>query len=76
MPVNTKRKRIVAPAVPRGRGAKFQADLAPAEDRTVPRVRIEWTPRQLVRLAELASADVAHPPTGKLIRAMRDRGVR
>jgi hypothetical protein len=134
MPTKTKRKRTAASAVPRARRTKFQADLAPAEDRTVralkadlqlssntdflsdavalygwavserkqghrivsesadgerrilvfprlervapesalPRVRIEWTPRELESLAELASKDAAKAPTGKLIRAMRD----
>jgi len=38
----------------------------------LPRVRIEWTERELERLAELASADAAASPTDKLIRAMRD----
>ena len=133
MPANTKRKRVLPSAKTRARRSKFQADLAPAEDRTVralkedlqlssntdlfsdavalyrwavserkqgrrivsesadgerrilvfprlervapegalPRVRIEWTERELERLAELASADSASPPTDKLIRAMR-----
>jgi hypothetical protein len=43
-----------------------------APDRALPRVRIEWTPRELESLAELAFADAAIPPTGKLISAMRD----
>jgi hypothetical protein len=43
-----------------------------APESALPRVRIEWTPRELESLAELASKDAAKAPTGKLIRAMRD----
>src|ERR1019366_9360914 len=35
MALNTRKKRIEAPAIGRRRKAKFQADLAPAEDRTM-----------------------------------------
>lgn len=35
MALKTSKKRIVAPAISRPRKTKFQADLAPAEDRTV-----------------------------------------
>jgi hypothetical protein len=35
MPISTKRKGVVPPAGPHARRAKFQADLAPAEDRAV-----------------------------------------
>ena len=35
MALKTRKKRIEAPAISRSRKAKFQADLAPAEDRTV-----------------------------------------
>ena len=38
----------------------------------LPHVRIAWAERELERLAELASADAAAPPTDKLIHAMRD----
>jgi hypothetical protein len=119
MPISTKRKGVVPPAGPHARRAKFQADLAPAEDRAVralkedlrlsgntdllpdavalyrwavserkqghrivreradgerrilvfprfervapegalPSVRIEWTPRELERLAEPRNLD-------------------
>jgi hypothetical protein len=35
MALNTRKRRIAVPAVSRPRKTKFQADLAPAEDRTV-----------------------------------------
>jgi hypothetical protein len=35
MALNTRKKRIEAPAISRRRKAKFQADLAPAEDRSL-----------------------------------------
>jgi hypothetical protein len=35
MALKTRKKRIEAPAISQSRKAKFQADLAPAEDRTV-----------------------------------------
>jgi hypothetical protein len=35
MPLKTRKKRLGAPAITRPRKAKFQADLAPAEDRAV-----------------------------------------
>src|SRR5712691_13007256 len=35
MALKTRKKRIEAPAISRRRKAKFQADLAPAEDRTI-----------------------------------------
>src|ERR1039458_5040610 len=35
MALKTRKKRIEAPAISRSRKAKFQADLAPAEDHTV-----------------------------------------
>jgi hypothetical protein len=134
MPPNSKRKRAAALPVRRTRRSKFQADLAPAEDRTVralkkelqlssntdflsdavalyrwavserkqghrivsesahgerrvlvfprlervapdealPRVGIDWTKRELKRLAEMASAEEANPPTDALIRALQD----
>jgi hypothetical protein len=134
MPPNTKRKRVAAPAVRRARRTKFQADLAPADDRSVralkkelqlssntdfladavalyrwavserrqghrivsesahgerrvlvfprlervapdealPRVRIDWTRRELKHLAEMAAAEEANPPTDALVRALRD----
>ncbi len=43
-----------------------------APDVVLPRVDIEWTPRELESLAELASAAEANPPTEALIRALRD----
>jgi hypothetical protein len=43
-----------------------------APDRSLPRVEIEWTERELESLAELASAREANRPTEALIRAMRD----
>jgi hypothetical protein len=134
MALKTRKKRIEAAPNNRPRKAKFQADLAPAEDRTVrllkeelqltsntdflsdavalfrwavserklgnrivsestrgerkvllfprlervapdkslPRVEIKWTERELGSLAELASAGDADRPTEALIRAMRD----
>jgi hypothetical protein len=43
-----------------------------APDVALPRVEIQWTERELERLAELASAPEANQPTENLIRAMRD----
>src|SRR5690349_7025425 len=43
-----------------------------APDLALPRVEIQWTERELARLAELASAAEAQPPTEALIRALRD----
>jgi hypothetical protein len=132
--LKTKSKRLQSSASKYPRKAKFQADLAPAEDRTMrvlkeelqlssntdflsdalalfrwavserklghriisesasgerkvlvlprlervapdvalPRVEIQWTERELERLAELASAPQASRPTEALILAMRD----
>jgi hypothetical protein len=42
-----------------------------APEASLPRVEIPWTERELVSLAELASAE-PQPPTEALIRAMRD----
>jgi hypothetical protein len=43
-----------------------------APDLALPRVEIQWTERELARLAELASAPEANPPTEALIRALRE----
>jgi hypothetical protein len=43
-----------------------------APEFSLPRIEIQWTARELESLAELASASNANPPTGALIRAMRD----
>jgi hypothetical protein len=134
MPAKTKKGHVAAQQASRPRKVKFQADLAPAEDRALrllkqelqltsntdlladavalfrwavlerkrghriisettsgernvlvfprlervapdlvlPRVEIKWTERELARLAELASAPDANPPTEALIRALRD----
>ena len=42
-----------------------------APDAALPHTRIQWTPRELESLAELASAPQPNPPTEALIRAMR-----
>jgi hypothetical protein len=43
-----------------------------APDEALPRVGIDWTKRELKRLAEMASAEEANPPTDALIRALQD----
>jgi hypothetical protein len=37
----------------------------------MPRIKIQWTERELESLAELVAAEKAPRPTGALIRAMR-----
>ena len=43
-----------------------------APDLLLPRVDIQWTERERLSLAKLASAAEASPPTETLIRALRD----
>ena len=43
-----------------------------APDLVLPRVEIEWTGRELERLAKLAAKADANRPTDALVRAMRD----
>ena len=43
-----------------------------APDLLLPRVEINWTGRELESLAELLTGPEASPPTGALIRALRD----
>jgi|ERR1039458_4015074 hypothetical protein len=43
-----------------------------APEFSLPRLEIQWTPRELESLAKLASAPEANRPTEALIRAMRD----
>jgi len=43
-----------------------------APDLMLPCIEVKWTERELESLAELASSTEANPPTGALIRALRD----
>ena len=81
MPVRGKRRSGARLLEQPRRKQKFQADLAPGDDRAVrgvapeiglPRVEIAWTERELASLARLASLAEAAEPTDAPIRAMRD----
>ena len=56
----------------RAEGIAFLRLERVAPDLALPRVEIQWTERELARLAELVSAAEANPPTEDLIRALRD----